>query len=282
MSFQAMAWAIKQKAGNATGKAVLLMLANYADEDGICFPSQSTLATECECSTRAISNWLKRFEDAGLIARETRYGQLGYRTSDVIRLSMKSLPERRSHENYSPENRSEPTGTTFQAYRNDVQSNNLSLNQSLNLSDDRRAKEKLLEAEFHETFWPAFPNKVGKPKALISFLKARKKDSLETIMTGLQRYVTGKPPDRAWLNPTTFLNQERWNDQPAPVQERKNANSNSDNRSTARKVADKMREYAPVFDAQQTYSTDKRGVSSDVQAWDGTYQSRKNDDWWNG
>ena len=110
-----MAWAIKQKAGNATGKAVLLMLANYADEDGVCFPSQNTLANECECSTRAISNWLKRFEEAGLIARETRYGQLGYRTSDVIRLSIKSLPERGSRENYSPENRSEPTGTTCRA-----------------------------------------------------------------------------------------------------------------------------------------------------------------------
>ena len=281
MSFQAMAWAIKQKAGNATGKAVLLMLANYADEDGICFPSQNTLANECECSTRAISNWLKRFEEAGLIARETRYGQLGYRTSDVIRLSIKSLPERRSHENYSPENRSDPTGTTFQAYRNDVHSN-LSLNQSPNLSDDRRAKEKLLEAEFHENFWPAFPNKVGKPKALTAFLKARKKDSLENIMAGLKRYVTGKPPDRAWLNPTTFLNQERWNDQPAPVQERKNANSNSDNRSTARKVADKMREYAPVFDARQAYSTYELGVPTDVQGGDEAYKSRKSDDWGNG
>ena len=281
MSFQAMAWAIKQKAGNATGKAVLLMLANYADEDGICFPSQNTLANECECSTRAISNWLKRFEEAGLIARETRYGQLGYRTSDVIRLSIKSLPERRSHENNSHENRSEPTGTTFQAYRNDVHSN-LSDNLSRNLSDDRRAREKELEAEFHKTFWPAFPNKVGKPKALTAFLKARKKDSLENIMAGLQRYVTGKPPDRAWLNPTTFLNQERWNDQPAPVQERKNANSNSDNRSTARKVADKMREYAPVFDARQAYSTYEPGVPTDVQGGDEAYQSRKSDDWWDG
>lgn len=251
MSFQAMAWAIKQKAGNATGKAVLLMLANYADEDGICFPSQNTLANECECSTRAISNWLKRFEDAGLIARETRYGQLGYRTSDVIRLSIKSLPERGSHENNSHENRSKPTGTTFRAYQNDVHSN-LSDNLSRNLSDDRRAREKELEAEFHETFWPAFPNKVGKPKALTAFLKARKKDSLENIMAGLQRYVTGKPPDRAWLNPTTFLNQERWNDQPAPVMERKNAKFGYDKRSTARKVTDEMARLAPRFDACQT------------------------------
>jgi len=272
-----MAWAIKQKAGNATGKAVLLMLANYADEDGICFPSQSTLATECECSTRAISNWLKRFEDAGLIARETRYGQLGYRTSDVIRLSIKSLPERGSRENYSPENRSEPTGTTFQAYRNDVHSN-LSDNLSRNLSDDRRAREKELEAEFHETFWPAFPNKVGKPKALTAFLKARKKDSLEDIMVGLQRYVTGKPPDRAWLNPTTFLNQERWNDQPAPVQERKNANSNSDNRPTARKVADTIRTYAAAFDAGQVRAADKPRLSNNVQGWDEIIRRRNIND----
>lgn len=108
------------------------------------------------------------------------------------------------------------------------------------------------EAEFHEIFWPSFPNKCGKPKALTAFLKARKKDSLAAIMAGLQRYIADKPPDRPWLNPTTFLNQERWNDQPAPVLERKNAKFKYDKRSTARKVTDAMARLAPRFDAYQT------------------------------
>ena len=115
-----------------------------------------------------------------------------------------------------------------------------------------RPEKRSFEAEFHEIFWPSFPNKCGKPKALTAFLKARKKDSLAAIMAGLQRYIADKPPDRPWLNPTTFLNQERWNDQPAPVLERKNAKFKYDKRSTARKVTDAMARLAPRFDAYQT------------------------------
>lgn len=74
----------------------------------------------------------------------------------------------------------------------------------------------LLSVEFDETFWPRYPHKVGKPTARTAFLKARNLAELPTIMAGLDRYVRDKPPDRPWLNPATFLNQQRFNDQPAP------------------------------------------------------------------
>jgi len=115
-----------------------------------------------------------------------------------------------------------------------------------------------------ETFWSGYPNKVGKPKARQSFNAARRKADFDAIMDGLSRYVASKPPDREWLNPTTFLNQERWNDQPAapPVRagpaprinptlaatrrlmERMNADTSSEieaDRTTARLVAYSVR-----------------------------------------
>lgn len=70
--------------------------------------------------------------------------------------------------------------------------------------------------EFTMTFWPAYPHKVGKPKALKAFLAAREVAALDAIMDGLARYVRGKPPDQRWLNPANFLEDERWNDEPAP------------------------------------------------------------------
>ena len=73
----------------------------------------------------------------------------------------------------------------------------------------------LAPSEF-EDFWKLYPNKVGKPKAKTSFSQARKRADLQTIMDGLQRYV-GKTDDRPWCNPTTFLNQDRWGDEPAQV-----------------------------------------------------------------
>jgi len=46
MSFKAMAWASNQKLP-AMQKIVLLMLANRADENGVCFPSHELIAEDC-------------------------------------------------------------------------------------------------------------------------------------------------------------------------------------------------------------------------------------------
>lgn len=67
-----------------------------------------------------------------------------------------------------------------------------------------------------ERFWSAFPNKVGKPAALKAFQKVARE--IDAILEGVERYIREKPSDRPWLNPSTFLNQRRWEDQPAPVQ----------------------------------------------------------------
>lgn len=69
--------------------------------------------------------------------------------------------------------------------------------------------------EFHEIFWPEYPHKTGKPVAEKSFIRARKSHDLDAIMAGLRTYVRVKPADRDWLNPATFLNQERFLDAPA-------------------------------------------------------------------
>ena len=86
-----MTWAVKQKVGNATGKAILLMLANYADEAGECFPSQVRLARECECSIATVARWLKHFMEVGIIEKRKQYGDGGYRRADRIKLA-KDLP----------------------------------------------------------------------------------------------------------------------------------------------------------------------------------------------
>lgn len=70
--------------------------------------------------------------------------------------------------------------------------------------------------DFRDQFWDRYPHKVGKPTALAKLEAVRKRGvSWSALMDGLDRYIAAKPPDRPWLNPATFLNQERWNDQPA-------------------------------------------------------------------
>lgn len=78
-----------------------------------------------------------------------------------------------------------------------------------------------------EDFWNVWPNKVGKPAALRAFVAARKRAGLDAIVEGVFAYIRDKPPDRPWLNPATFLNQNRWEDQPAQVQYGKTPNSSN-------------------------------------------------------
>ncbi len=69
-----------------------------------------------------------------------------------------------------------------------------------------------------DLFWSIWPNKVGKPAAEKSYRSAIKRGASHVdIVGGVHAYIRDKPPDRPWLNPATFLNQNRWEDQPAQV-----------------------------------------------------------------
>lgn len=83
-------------------------------------------------------------------------------------------------------------------------------------AEEKPSSAKQLASEFESDFWPMYPNKVGKPVALKSFLKARKDATLAEIMDGLSAYVR-KTDERQWCNPSTWLNQSRWTDRPAQV-----------------------------------------------------------------
>jgi hypothetical protein len=75
--------------------------------------------------------------------------------------------------------------------------------------------------DFKDQFWAKYPNKVGKPKALAKLEACMRRGvPWAAIITGIENYIRTKPPDRAWLNPETFINQERWNDQPALATDR--------------------------------------------------------------
>lgn len=81
-AYAAPAWSAEQRVGDVGTKAVLLLLANYADEEFSCFPGQGKIAEETEQSVRTVRRQLERLEALGLIKREKRYDGRGKRTSD--------------------------------------------------------------------------------------------------------------------------------------------------------------------------------------------------------
>lgn len=63
------------------------------------------------------------------------------------------------------------------------------------------------------TFWRLFPKRIGKGAARKAFAGALTKTTAATIMAALQRAVW--PPEPRFIpHPSTWLNQERWSDEP--------------------------------------------------------------------
>lgn len=73
MSFQAMAWAVKQTPAGSKEKFVLLMLANYAsNENGDCHPSLNEICDATMLSRDSVIRALKSLEEDGLISVEKK------------------------------------------------------------------------------------------------------------------------------------------------------------------------------------------------------------------
>jgi hypothetical protein len=69
VSVAATRWARQQIAGGAGPKAVLLLLADYADADGgSCYPSQSRIAREAELDARTVRRHIDTLIARGLVA----------------------------------------------------------------------------------------------------------------------------------------------------------------------------------------------------------------------
>jgi DNA-binding MarR family transcriptional regulator len=86
MSVQAITSALATRGLRATDKLLLLALANYADENGKCWPSHKKLSQDTDLSQRTILTAFKRLEAAGVVTREPQKRDDGSRKSDIIHL----------------------------------------------------------------------------------------------------------------------------------------------------------------------------------------------------
>lgn len=86
MSIQLVAWALEQRTGSVSRKAVLLALANcHNHHTGLCCPSIKRIRLETECSESTVLRSLMELEDAGFIVREQRRRPNGSHTTTVYR-----------------------------------------------------------------------------------------------------------------------------------------------------------------------------------------------------
>lgn len=88
MSFQAMAQAVKLKTESPTDKLVLLMLANFADENNQAYPSYKRLAEDCCMTERGIKAIMGRLKKAGYVTWEKRKKANGSLSSNLYTLHL--------------------------------------------------------------------------------------------------------------------------------------------------------------------------------------------------
>jgi hypothetical protein len=93
MSWRAIAWAIKQKTGSPGCKLLLLALANHANEQGRCWPSQETLADCTELSRYSIARHSRELQSAGLLTMSQQPRAKGQWPTLEYQLNMTTEPQ---------------------------------------------------------------------------------------------------------------------------------------------------------------------------------------------
>ncbi|MFJ4038229.1 helix-turn-helix domain-containing protein [Microbacterium sp. NPDC090007] len=217
MSYKATNWAWELGL-KMPEKFVLVALADMADEKQSCYPGQATLSRMTGASERTVRRAITSLEDAGLLTREERRTEGGYRTSDRYVLQVgATLDSNRSdwpvvdltghtdqpHRSHRPTSPVTVTGT----YKEEPLENHQGES-----SDTRVA---LIASVSFDDFWGVWPRKVAKPDARRAWDKAVKTVPGEVILAGAIAYRDnpGRPEKQFIPHPATWLNRSGWDDE---------------------------------------------------------------------
>tara|TARA_R100001594_G_scaffold140088_1_gene185009 strand:- start:107 stop:946 length:840 start_codon:yes stop_codon:yes gene_type:complete len=197
-------------------RLLFLGMTNFADDEGIQVYSAKGLKAKIfpadSISVSVIENGLSKMADLGLI----EFGNNG----TLIRI--------RNWKLHQKINRPYPSKFDFIEENNDDSMNihgtfnERSLPNNKNNNKNNNKKKKKEENKEFSVWYKLYPRKVAKPKALLRFQTALNDHSLEDIMEGTKTWCdywkTSRTEIRYIPHPSTFLNQERFMDEPDVVE----------------------------------------------------------------
>lgn len=188
MSIEHLNKALKIEGLKPTEKFILVILANYCDERGSCYPSYGHIAEMIGLQTiKSVKVAIKKFEKLGLLKIEHRKLENGGNTSNRYHLTL---------------------GGVAQDHRVILEPNPRSL-ETTNTKDNTKDiyNEKFLD------FWNIYPRKISKKSAFKSFTRYDEKH-YDKIIYGAHRFAeqSQTTEEKFIPHPTTWLNQERWLD----------------------------------------------------------------------
>ena len=228
MSIELISSALNDSSATGTTKLVLIGLCNHANADGLCWPSVSRLATYARCNERTVQRHLRQLIELGEI-RVVRKG--GGRSATHYRIMLQERTQLRGDISVTGDTSVTSGVTSVSPHpRHQCHPNrNITINEpslsNRSLADARTKIDYegrpavLLTGRFtplFDEFWEQYPKKVGKGAARIKFDKAMTLVPFDELMAGLSRLNANLPSDPQFIpNPATWLNQERWTDEPA-------------------------------------------------------------------
>ena len=195
MSIELLNNALKVEGYTPTAKFVLIILANYADEFGCCYPSHRHIADIIGLKdTKGVAKYINEFEKDGFLVKQKRKNEDGGFTSNryILNIGIQN-----------------PMGVRTIRER---------------VSEPHNTKEDTKDNRLFEEFWKIYPRRIAKKKARQIFEKHKDQ---ERIIEGAKRFavLNNKTDEKFIPHPTTWLNGERWNDEMKQPVKRNDLNS---------------------------------------------------------
>ena len=188
------------------------ILARYADNETLqAFPSRETLGKRAFCRLKAVTQAIDELVSIGAVIKQHRKQGDSYQSNlytlrrvGPILTPPRVIPDRGVGSDLTPPRVSDGplTRTTELEPLNDIQ----------HLDEERQLK---LQQEFN-AFWQIYPRKLGKGEAKGAFVKAVDKFGADVVLEGARRFASDPnlPSPQFIPRAATWLNQERWDDEP--------------------------------------------------------------------
>ena len=224
MSHEATNWAIKQRGLKPAAKLVLWHLCDRFHPDNGCFPSQETLARDCEMSRSSLNEHLASLEAAALIRREVRRDiATKQQKSTMYRFAFEPdfpCPESGHGEKTVSGNEQEPCPENAESRVRNPDTNlvrePVREPEERERASDSAEERKAMERAF-ERAWQKWPTSIGdsRPQALNAWMTLSPEERNAAI-DETERYVAGvKATGRKMLcSHAVFLREKRWENLP--------------------------------------------------------------------
>jgi hypothetical protein len=194
----AMVWDMDMK---AVDKIILLALADYADDDGVCWPKQGTVAIKTGVTRQTVNQKMKQMEESGVLEKKDgRTILFPVKEADTI-VGETDTPKCQGDRQESRVDR--------QGCQGGRHPSKPSTNHQLTTKDNFQNQAEEIYAEY--------PRNVGKAKAIPSIISALKKakDFSRVLARTKQFAELTADREREFIpHPTTWFNQHRYNDNP--------------------------------------------------------------------